>query len=343
MKVKRFLMWRWCPHPEHMKASRTRPTEKYWVPLVASSLILTLLAVQGIQMWTPSAFNAVLPNSYAAFPAMQPAFETPTDNAPAAQLTSAVSTEHLTVQLTFPESTDPGQTITISATTTAKSNGKIVSLTIEIFSYADKQLVKVASESPVKDKSVHSGDAWQTPLSVVVPTGTQRSAMIGTVTEVWEETTTYYYGPSYYGAYAWPYYPSYAPDPYSGTMYYYVNEPSYVTVQKSATQSVPLTYVLATTPEYEQLLNTHQQLRKDYDDLAAKYNELSSNYNSLKADYDQTVSKYNKLQSDYNSATQELGNYRLATYILIVVAVALGIALAFAVLQRQGTARAPKD
>jgi len=339
MKARRILRWKWCPHPEHINVSRTRPADRSWIPLFASALVLSLLAFQGIKMWAPSALNTPFPNTYGSFAAVQPALETPAEATPAAQLTTVVSTEHVTVQLVFPEFADPGETITISARTTAKSSGKVISLTIEVFSYIDKQLVKATSETVVKDKNVRSGDAWQTSLLSVVPTSTQRSAMIGTVTEVWEETLTYYYGPYYYGPYyRWPGYPYSPPYPCDQNVCYYnyyVYEPSYVVTQKSLQQTVPLTYVLATTPEYEELQKKHEQLRKDYDELVAKHNELASKYDSLRGDYDQTVSKYNKLQSDYNSTIQELSNYRLATYILILVVVALGIAVLFITLRRQ--------
>jgi len=255
----------------------------------------------------------------------------------------------LTVQLTFPESADPGQSVTISATTTAKSNGKMVSLTIEVYSYADKQLAKVASETVVRDKKVRSGDTWQTSLTAVIPTNAERAAMVGTVTEVWEETSYYsssYYRPCYYYypyyPYCHPYYPYNLSYPYDYSMYYYVYEPSYTVTQGSSAQTVPLTYVLATTPEYEELLKKHEQLSQEYDQLVAKHNELSSKYDSLRADYDQTVSKYNQLQSDYNSATLELGNYKLYTYVFIVVAVVLGIVSLFLVLQRRQAAEPPR-
>jgi len=334
MRVRRFAFWRWCPHPEHVKITRTRPTNRSWLPLVASALILSLLAVQGIQLWAPSSVSAINPNSYGAFPAVQPAVDTPSQTGSAPQLTSSVTTEHLTVQLVFPESADPGQTVTVSATTTARSKAKVVSLSIEIFSYVDKQLVRTASATVVKDKQVRSRDAWQTSLAVVVPTSAARGAMIGTVTEVWEETTTYY-APYYYAPYYWPYYPYYRPYPYNYTVYYCVYEPSYLVTQKSSQQTVPLMYVLATTPEYE-------KLRLQYDELLAKHSELSSKYDSLRADYDQTVAKYKQLQSDYNFATLELGNYKLYTYALLIVSAVLGIALLFVVFWKRRAIESPK-
>ena len=345
MKERRSSLWRWCPQPERLKLARTRPTERTWLPLVASALILSLLAFQGIQMWTPSAVNTSYPNNYSAVPTVEPRLETPTETAPAAESTTSVSSDHLTVQLTFPESADPGKTITISATTTARANKKVNSLSIEVFTYVDQQLAKVATATVLKEQKIRSGDTWQTTLAVTIPLNAQRSTMIGTVTEVWEETTSYY-SSSYYLPY-YPYYPYYPYDPYYPPYPYnytifYVYEPSYVVTEKSSQQTVPLTYVLATTPEYEQLLAKHKQLQQEYDALVAKHNELSSKYESLRVDYDQTVSRYNKLESNYNTAVLELANYKTLTYILIVVAVALGAAFVFLLVQRRRVIQPPK-
>lgn len=336
MKSRRFLLWRWCPRPEHMKATRTRPVDRAWMSLLASGLLLSLLAIQGIQLWVPPTVSAGYPNNYSPLPPVEPPSELPAATTSPSQLMSRVSTGHLDVQLEFPESAEPGQTVTILATTTANSNVKVVSMSIDIFSYANNQLVKSASETVLKDKRVHSGDTWQTSLAVVVPTTAQRSVMIGTITELWEETTSYY-APYYYAPYFYrTYYPYDPPDIYDHPLYYYISQPAYLVTQKSLQQTIPLTYVLATTPEYEELLNRHEQLSRDYDELLSKHNELSSKYESLRADYDQTVAKYNQLQGDYNSTTQELANFRLYTYVLIVVLVSLGMALTFILAWRRG-------
>lgn len=336
MKGRRFSFWRWCPHPERMKSTRTRPTDRPWVPLVASALILSLLAMQGIQMWMPSAVNANYLNSYDAVPVVQPAQQPQDEIATASEATAIISSDHVTVQFIFPESADPGKTVTVSTVTTAKANMKVNDLTIEVFIYVDKQLTRAGAATVLKDKKIRSGDTWQTTLTVIIPLNAQRSAMIGTVAESWEETASYYYSPysywAYYPYYPYPPYPSY---PYNYTVFY-VYEPSYVVTEKSSKQTVPLTYVLATTPEYEALLAKHQQLQQDYDSLVAKHNELSSKYESLRADYDQIVSKY-------NAATQELNNFRNLTYTLLVVSVVLAAALALLFMKKQATRPPKKD
>ena len=390
MKEKRVFPWQWWPAPERIDGVRSRPIDKAWVPLMASALILSLLAIQGVQVSTPSTVNAFNLNSYSAvFPAAQTTFQTPSQAPQASQTVTSVSTDHFTVQFTFPESVDPGNAITVSTITTAKSNGRVVSLTVDVFSYVDGQLIKSASETIATDKDVRSGDNWQTSLTVAIPNNAQRGPLIGTVTEVWQDEVNYYsnYYSDDYSRYCWNYYRSHyrnydttriapqttdTPQTYPTTQTYpalptpyvnyttalqnitsqsryeyqprYVYEPSYVcepapyygpyyapnyATQVSSEQVFPLTYILATTPEYLEAQKTNEQLQNDNNDLIAKNNDLSSKYNSLKADHDQTVAKYNQLQSDYNSTTQELGNYRIFAYTLIVLAAVLVVALVF--------------
>jgi len=148
--------------------------------LVVSVLMLSLLAVQGTLSWASTTVSSTAPNM-------------DTMN----QMTSTVWTNHLKVQFFFPASAYPGQHVPISATATVKSSGRIVRYSIDISSYAGKQLVKIASQTIVSDKTVRSGETWQSLLMVVIPTNTQRGQLVGTVTEIWEETSNYY--PSHCG------------------------------------------------------------------------------------------------------------------------------------------------
>jgi hypothetical protein len=338
MKEKRSLLWRWCPQPERMRATRTRPTDRPWIPLVASALLLSLLAIQGAQMWSPSAVNVIYPNSYGPASAAQPFAETPTQTAPASQTVATISTGHFAVQLTFPESADPGNTITISTTTTAKSSGQVDNLSIEVLTYVNRQLAKATSATVLTNRQVHSGDTWQTTLTVTISPNADRSVMVGIVTETWEEMSSYYNSYGYL-----PYYPYYNPSyPYNSTVYY-VYEPSYVTTQESSQQTLPLTYVLATTPEYEQLSAQYKALLQEYDSLLAKHNELSSQYEALRSDYDQLTSKYNQLGSEYKETSLELSNFKIYTYVLIVIVIGLAAAILFLVFERRQTVERQKN
>jgi len=281
-------------------------------------------------MWSPSAVNMIYPNSYTPASAVQPFAETPTQTTQTSQTATTISTDHFTVQLTFPESADPGDTITVSATTTAKSSGEVDNLSIEVFAYVNRQLAKAASATVLTNKQVNSDNTWQNTLTVAIPPNADRSVMIGIVTETWEDVS------SYYGSYGYlPYYPYYYPSYPNNPATYYVYEPSYVTVQKSSQQTLSLTYVLATTPEYDQLSAQHKALQQEYDSLLAKQNDLSSKYEALRSDYDQLTSKYNQLGSEYKATGLELSNFRIYTYVLIAIAIGLAAAIAFLVFGRR--------
>lgn len=161
--------------------------------LLTSVLMLSILAVQGTQVWASAAVAGTV-----------------------TQVTSTASTIHMTVQLIFPASAYRGQSVQISATTTATSSANIVSFSIDIASYVNGQLVKLASETIVSNMYVQAGDVWQTLLVVAIPTDAQPGPLIGTVTEV-SLTSSYYY--SYYST---PNYhrPNYVP-------YYYTQNPRY--------------------------------------------------------------------------------------------------------------------
>jgi hypothetical protein len=318
--------------------------------LIASALVLSLLAIQGAQVWTPTAVNTIYPSDYGPAAPVQPFSETPTQTTPASQIVSAISTDHFTIQFTFPESADPGNTIAISTMTTAKSSGQVDNLSIEVFVYANGQLSKATSTTVLTNKQVRSGNTWQTSLAMTIPGDADRSVMVGTVTETWEETSSYYDSYGYFPYYEYyPYYSSYPyysyphhypPYPYNASIYY-VYQPSYMTVQKSSQQTLPLTYVLAITPEYEQLSAQDKALRQEYDSLLAQHNELSSKYEALRSDHDQLTSKYNQLASEYAATNSELNNFRTYTYILIVIAIGLAAAVAFLAVGRRRNSENP--
>ena len=162
-----------------MKNEGFPPAGRRLRALLTSALILSLLAVQGTLLWASPTVSSTTPNTGSMN-----------------QRTSTVWTNHLKVQFFFPASAYPGQREPISVTATVKSNGRILRLSLDISSYVGKQLVKIASQTIVSDKTVRSGETWRSLLVVVIPANAQPGALIGTVTEVWEETSNYY--SSYY-------------------------------------------------------------------------------------------------------------------------------------------------
>jgi hypothetical protein len=176
-----------------MNNRRLSPKRSLTFGLLVSALLLSLLVVQGTQVWA----------------------DTPT------QLTSTVTTSHFSVSLVFPTSASPGQSEQILATTTATSSASIISFSIDISSYVNGQPVKLASQTVSESTTVQTGAEWQTLLTVNIPPDAQAGPLIGTVTEVWQN-------PNYYSSYySTPYYYTY----YYYSMPYPPNYPNYNTYQ----------------------------------------------------------------------------------------------------------------
>lgn len=154
--------------------------------LLISAIVISLLALQGTQVWASPALNA-------------------TDANTANEMASTVSTAHMSVYLVFPTSAYPGQTETISANTTATSSGTIVSFSIGVFALIDGQLMKIASQTIVANAYVAVGEKWRSSLVVAIPADAQSALLTGTITEVWQQAPSYssYHVTSYYNM---PYY-----------------------------------------------------------------------------------------------------------------------------------------
>jgi hypothetical protein len=184
-----------------MKNTHLLPKRSLAFGLVVSALLVSLLALQGTQVWADT------PN----------------------QLTSTVTTSHFSVSLVFPTSASPGQSEQISATTTATSSANIISVTIDISSYVNGLPVKLASQTILGSTTVQSGAKWQTLLTVNIPADAQPGPLIGTITEVWQNPNYYssYYGTPYYYTYYYtvPY--------YTGNYPYYYNTYQYNMPQRN--------------------------------------------------------------------------------------------------------------
>ena len=145
-----------------------------YAPLI-SGFILLLLVVQATQ-------------AYATTPAADTT----------SQLTSTVMTNHFSVYFVYPTSASPGQSEQISVTTTATSGANIISFSIDISSFVNGQPMKLASQTILGSTTVQTGAKWQTLFTVNVPADAQAGPLIGTVTEVWQQSSGSYYSSPYY-------------------------------------------------------------------------------------------------------------------------------------------------
>jgi sulfur relay (sulfurtransferase) DsrC/TusE family protein len=155
--------------------------------LLISAIVISLLALQGTQVWASPALNA-------------------TDANTANEMASTVSTAHMSVDLVFPTSAYLGQTETISANTTATSSGTIVSFSIGVFALIDGQLMKIASQTIVANAYVAVGEKWRSSLVVAIPADAQSALLTGTITEVWQQAPNYYSSYHVTPYYNMPYY-----------------------------------------------------------------------------------------------------------------------------------------
>lgn len=228
--------------------------------------------------------------------------------------TRRFSLSHFDIEVTYPASVKPGDTATVSVSATSKASTYVRDLIVEILvPSTGGDLRLVTSISVVRETSVRSGDRFSRTATVTVPTDTPRSFMMATASE---NVRTYYY--SYYYPYTYPYYRWSHNQSYY--WYWWPVYYSYRTYSDSVETGIaPLSYVLATTPEYI-------QLKADYDRLSEDYTELTDRYARLQTDYDNVVAKNESLDA-------ALAMTRIA---LIAVVVAVAVVTVVLLLQKQG-------
>lgn len=238
------------------------------------------------------------------------------------------SLAYFDVDVSYPDSVKPGETITIYVTATAKKDCEIQDLTVELFAYSisgESKLVTTISVS--KQTTVTSGNSFQKSTSVTVPADALRSFLIAVASESVRTYSYSYSYPYYYGYPYWSYsYWSYGTDR-SRYWWWYPVYYSYRTYVDLVDKEMgPVSYVLASTPEYI-------QLKTDYEKLTADYSKLSSDYSALNTRYSKLNEEHQALLAANERMTQTLAITRIALYSLVVGIV---VAAALMYLQRKG-------
>lgn len=231
------------------------------------------------------------------------------------------SLAYFDIYFSYPANGKPGETITVTLTATAKKNCEVQDISVEFFAYSISGEPRlIGSTSIVKQASVVSGNSFQKSVSLTIPMDAPRSFLMAVASET---VRTYSYTYSYY--YTYPYWWW-----YNATRYWWGWYPAYYgwrtytdTVDKS---TGPVTYVLATTPEYI-------QLKADHDKLTSDYNKLTSDYSALNARYGRLSEEHQKLLADNENLVQELALTRVALYCLVAAVV---VAAALLYLQKKG-------
>lgn len=252
------------------------------------------------------------------------------------QVTSVVSLSYLNVQLTYPSQVLPGQSANINLTAQAKDSFLLTSLTMVVYLADQNNLLQLLSTTVVQNTMMQSGDQINKQMQVTVPSDAPRTSLVAQVTEG-VSTSSYPYSsysypyPSWGGPYwsgngnwylygAYPYYSASSSSP----SYYYSSNPTYFSHASSDGAVAPLSYVLATTPEYVALQSQYQQLLNQNQQLRQQFQALQNST----AQKDSTISNLNNQLSSAQATTT------LAEIVAVILAIAV---LAIAALYQKST------
>ena len=244
--------------------------------------------------------------------------------------TSSISTSNFDITLTFPSSEVPDNSVTISFNANSKNYVRVKEMVFKV-SVHDKSgnFREIFSETIIENSRLDKGDTIQKSFSFRIPGDAQRGALIGEVSETTGPRTSssYYYGYSYSSTYTYAYYYPYSYEPYYYSPYYYepyyytpYYEPYYYSTSRESVdyKITSLTYVLASTPEYE-------ELKTEYDSLNIGYEELSYNNDELSEDLDIAKTEILNLQNTQLEILQDLDSSSYLIYTFGISATALAI------------------
>ena len=237
--------------------------------------------------------------------------------ASAQTITKTVTLPNFNVDINFPSEGNPGETIIVSVTATAKENVKLGELTIHIYAYTGYgEQRTILIDAIAKDTRVRNGEMFHKTYTIVLPADIPRSPLMATILERARTYKTVYtsyaiWWPPPWWNYSWPWWP------YWVVPYRY----SYTKEQTTFT-SLPLTYVKATTPEYAQLKSEYDSLSESYsalqsehESLKGKYNRLKEDHESLKTSHQAAISENNILKAELESTKAQLAETRDLMYI----------------------------
>jgi len=345
MKVSRSFFSDWCRQPERIQISQLRA--KFQLPMLMSVLLILSLAISLYWASFPSIPTGT--QASAAQPAGAQIQTVPTilvnitSTEPSSEINVKTihvtcSTLHFEINLTCPNATKPGDSISIFMKATATETTQIRELIFNLDAYmSDGNLLRIGELTLVKKKLVRSGDSWSQTFNVTVPSNTPRSTLIGSFSEVWDE-------PIYYVIAV--YNDSFPAPVVIDCWWYWYPEPSYgyYDYETFLTMSEPvaLSYVLAMTPEYIRLKSEEEALAAKYSDLELMYNGLASKYNSLSKEYNGTNRELNELKATHEATVLELAATRNYMYVFAASTLALAALTIFLISLRRRPSGKPQ-
>jgi hypothetical protein len=222
-------------------------------------------------------------------------------SAQSSQVSNAISLSHLNVQLTYPAQAMPGKSITVGVQAMAKDNFNLEALTVQVYltDQSANNLRQLTNATLVKNLPMYAGDQIRKNIEVPVPSNAPRTSLIGIVTENATTVHTYYERS-----------PSSQP---LMTIYY---------TATSDQKIAPLTYVVATTPEYMALQSQFQALQSNFIQLQQTLNETKTNLQNTISQQSTSIDQLNQQLVYANRRTQ---TYQILALGLGILAAALAV------------------
>jgi len=252
--------------------------------------------------------------------------------AQANQLSSTINLTNLSVVLTYPSETQPGQSITVNVQATAKESFHLTSLVVQVFLADGSNLRQLTSSTVQNNRDLYKGDQINNSLQATVPSDAPRTSLVALASETtstpsYNDYSSVYYPYPYYSYQYYPYYNNY---PYydNYTYYYYpayYYYPSYTYVSTTDDGIAPLSYVKAATPEYVSLQSAYQSLQQQLNLTQAQNQQLKQDNDAKQSTISQQNSVIDGLNQQLASTKNNVGLLEIIVLVLAAVVVVLGV------------------
>jgi len=249
--------------------------------------------------------------------------------AQSAQASSTVSLRYLNIQSQYPSEVLPGASATIHVQATARSAFELLSLTAQIYYVDGTSLLQLATSTLASNSYMRSGDSLSRDIQVSIPQDAPRTSLMAAFSEKVQVPYTdysYYYYPYYlvnYSSYHYGYYYYY---PYYYPAYYAIY-PSYSYASTTDDGIAPLSYIKATTPEYQALQQQFNQTQAENQKLQQQLTQLQSQNQQLQQNLQNAQNINSQQNSTIADLRQELDSSKVMTQNLQTISVALAIAV----------------
>jgi hypothetical protein len=197
--------------------------------------------------------------------------------------TVTISSDGLTIDVTFPEEAHPTDTITHNVTITAHTTLTLHSFALFVYAPVNSSLQEVTNQT-LTNFPFSENQTLPSRVEFLLPENTNGTIYCVMTFQTNQATS------------------------YSSYMFYttHVSELTFSEMQTLYNEMLA-NYTLLQT-DYETLLNQYDGLLTDYNNSVANYNSLLSQNTELQAKYDNQVAAYNSQLSSNNQLSQEYNN-----------------------------------